>query len=148
MWDLIISLIVSLISYLLTKRGKSENNGKALAAAAVAGLGTSYLLDNTSWGQSSISWLNSNIANLDGVATSGTTPSATTNSAGQVVVGPSASGSTSTGKGSTSIWDTLNSWGPTGTAAVIGTTTVATNSNFSKWLPWIIGGGALILLTR
>lgn len=146
MWNLIISLVVALISYLTTKKGKSENNGKALAAAAVAGLGTSYLLSNTEWGQDSVSWLNDNVANLDDISADTSNPSTTVDGDGKVInVG---TGTPSGGKTSTSGWDVLKTWGATGTAAVIGTTAVATNSNFSKYLPWILGAGALILLTR
>lgn len=147
-WNLIISLIMALISYLTTKRGDSRNNGKALAAAAVAGLGTNYLLSNTEWGQDSVAWLNSNIADLDGVVsnsndsvdpTTGKVTTTTTNGGVTTTV-------PSTGK-ETNLWDTLSNWGATGTATVIGTTAVATDSGLRKYLPWLAIGlvGILIL---
>lgn len=46
------------------------------------------------------------------------------------------------------LWSTLQSWGPTGTAAVIGTTAVATDSSFRKYLPWAAGAVALLLILK
>lgn len=46
------------------------------------------------------------------------------------------------------LWSTLQSWGPTGTATVIGTTAVATDSSLRKYLPWAAGAVVLLLLRK
>lgn len=64
---------------------------------------------------------------------------------GGVTVPGAAAGSNGATSG---LWDTLQSWGPTGTAAVVGTATVASSSSLQKYLPLIIIGGGLLLLSR
>lgn len=50
---------------------------------------------------------------------------------------------------SPSMWSTLTSWGATGTAKVVGATTVGTaaaTGKLEKYLPWLIGGIAVYAL--
>jgi len=43
----------------------------------------------------------------------------------------------------------LKSWGGTGTAAVIGAGSIAASGgDLKKWLPWVIGGGVLLLIFK
>lgn len=46
------------------------------------------------------------------------------------------------------VGQTVRSWGPTGTLAVVAGTTALASDSFKKWLPWIAGGAAVLLLTR
>lgn len=158
MWNLIISLILAIISYVKTKKGNAKNEGKAIAAAAATGLGANYLLTNTEWGKDSVSWLNDNVANLDGETTTaaptttlspdgkaqGTKTTVVTNPDGTKTTTVSPAPATQAASGGTGLWETLKSWGPTGTATVIGTAGVATGKIDKKWL-WL-GGGVIVFL--
>lgn len=73
-------------------------------------------------------------------STIGGTPAITN---GGVTVPTSSGATTSSTSG---LWDTLKSWGATGTATVIGTAGVATGTiNWKQVLPWVAGG--LLLFT-
>lgn len=178
-----LSIIMALISFIATKKASGGNTARAVAAGAIAGLGTYYVTHETEWGQS-------NLGQFDGVVQTPTTNVGTinevpknadgtpatknadgtysvTDSNGSVtqvkpgtvatiggasgvsnngVTAPTAQGGTT---GATSgLWDTLKSWGPVGTAAVVGTTAAATSSGWSKYWPWLAGGALLLLLTR
>lgn len=144
-WDIILSILMAIISYVTTKKGDAKNEGKAMAAAAAAGLGTYWFTNETEWGKDSVSWLNKNIANLDG-----TTPTTTgggavkTDADGKVV---SANTGTRPGSSNTNAWDVLKGWGATGTATVIGTGAVAGGLLSDNWVKWaLIGVGVYILL--
>lgn len=144
-WNIILSILMAIISYVTTKKGDSKNEGKAMAAAAAAGLGTYWFTTETQWGKDGVAWLNDNIANLDG-----TTP-ITADGGGQVVnadgrvvsVGTSRPPTTS----NTNAWDVLKGWGAAGTATVIGTSAVAGGMFSKDWVKWaLIGVGAYLLL--
>lgn len=129
-----LSIFNFLLTFFLSKRSGKSTAAAALAGAAV-GLGTYYLADP------------SNPDNLFkiGVDTSQTgSPTAPTVAlpTGTVPITDLA------GKTIDATGKVLTSWGPTGTAAVIGTAALASSSSLSKYLPWVVGGVALILLTR
>lgn len=144
-WNTILSILMAIISYITTKKGNAKNEGKALAAAAAAGLGTYWFTSNTEWGKDGVAWLNEKVANLDG-----TVP--VTDSTGQVV---GSNGSVvkvgADGKPvnpGTNAWDVLKGWGASGTATVIGTGAVAGGLVSSDWVKWALIGGGLLLLLR
>lgn len=129
-----VSIIVWLVTFLLSKSSGASNGSAALAATG-AGLATYYLADP------------SNKDNVLGIgAEDKTTPGSTSETRAANV---DTSGLTSIGK--TVVSETgsvLKSWGPTGTLGVIAGTAAVTSTNWDKWLPWILGGAALFLLTR
>lgn len=136
-----LTIIIMLISFVTSKKSGASNT-KALVTAGLAGAATYYVSHETEWGKA-------NIGSLDGVLADGTAPlvdgagTGVTTANGtpiKVDVG-SANGSGVVG----TIGKVLESWGGTGTAAVIGTTVVAGDSNLRKWLPWL-GLGALAYL--
>jgi len=91
--------------------------------AALVGAGTYAVTHHTEWGRE-------HLGAYDGVAmTTDVGMDKVTDSNGNPInvnpVSPPAG---------SSAWDVLKAWGPTGTAAVIGTTAVATNSSLNKWL--------------
>lgn len=151
-----VSIIMALISFFLTKN-KTGSTSKALAAGAIAGIGTYYVTHETDWGKA-------NLGDLDGVATS--VPLVDKN--GTAVLDPqgnaiklpagttvkyNADGTVAKNAGGfplivTTTADVLKSWGGTGTAAVIGTATVAGSDTLRKYLPWVLIGGAFLLLKK
>lgn len=130
-----LSIFMFLISFFLSKKSGKSNAASALIGAA-AGLGTYYLADP------------SNADNLFkiGVDSSGTAdagaPSGTVVTPGTGVIGDMY------GKTIDATGKVLTSWGPTGTALVVGTTAATASDSFSKYLPWILIGGAALILTR
>lgn len=137
MW---IYLLISLLTYLLSPRDTKAQQRNALLAAAGAGVGSYYVGTQTDWGRDIV-------ADIDGFvfgdsATKRVNPDGTVvDATGKVINVPGSSGSTNG-------WDVLKGWGATGTAAVIGTTALATSSSLKKWLPWIAGGIGLVFLLR
>lgn len=135
-----VSIIVALLSFFLSKRSGASNT-KAALIAGLAGAGSYYVTHNTDWGQASL-------VDLDGVPPEG---GSVADVDGNPAVGdngkPIVTGGNSNG---TSFWDVLGRWGATGTAAVIGTTGAVTGTGIfsNKYVPWILGGVALVLLTR
>lgn len=157
MW---LALIMTLISYFISKKSGASSTKAALTASA-AGLGTYYVATQTEWGQSVEQALDdgwealvgedgTTITNRDGstaYAPKGSTPKLDASGApmydslGRAMVTLASDTVTTTGK-------VLESWGPTGTAAVIGTTAVATGGLDPKWL-WLAGGlAALFILSK
>lgn len=130
---------LSLLSFILTfllQKSKGKSTGAALVSAGLVGLATYALADPT------------NPSNLFGVGvdSGGVAAAGAPKVAAVGEIGSSAASSSVTdllGKTVTTTGDVLKSWGGTGTAAVIGTTTLATSSSASKYLPWIIGGVVL-----
>lgn len=132
-----VSIIMFLISFLASK-SSGKSTGQAAAIGAAAGLATYYVADpankdnllGLTWGDSADS------AKVQAGAPTETNSSsipATLGTVGKTVI-TEASG-------------VLKSWGPTGTLAVAaGTTALATDG--SKYLPWIIGGVALLFLLK
>lgn len=157
MW---LTLIMMLISYFASKKSGASSTKAALTASAV-GLGTYYVATETKWGQSVEQALDDGwealvgedgtaVKNQDGstaYAPKGSVPKLDASGApmydslGRAVVTLASDTVATTGK-------VLESWGPTGTAAVIGTTAAATGDSDSKWL-WLAGGlAALFILSK
>lgn len=153
-----VAIITALLSYLAAKKS-GASTGTAAAVAAAAGAGAYYVATETDWGKSFFddntggpAWVLAKDANgntvkdaqgRDVYVPEGET--VTTDADGKVKV--SADGSWFT-KTLASTTDLLKSWGAAGTATVIGTTALATDSSLSKYLPWALGIGAVLLLTR
>lgn len=131
-----LSIFMFVISFLYQKSQGKSTAAAALTGAAV-GLGTYYLADP---------------ANPDNLFGIGVDSSATSGTGTQVTVPGTATTSSTVadvmGKTVTTTGEVLKDWGATGTAAVIGTTAIATSDTLKKWLPWILVGGGLILLTK
>lgn len=180
MW---VSLIMALISFLTAKKsGKSTTQAAAIAAAT--GLGTYYVTTQTEWGRSTLGALNDSIADVTGVGhinSKGGRSTATDiepvkNAAGAQVYDDAGrplyqskanpvvldangrpvtqSDGSIAGALITGAAGVLTSWGPTGTAAVIGTTAAVTSkggiSGFiednAKWL--LLGLGVFLILRK
>lgn len=153
--ELIIPLLIAIISYFASKKSGAED-ATALGVAAAAGIGSYYVATETEWGKGVISDLDGAWKNLIGedeqpVLDSdgnpiripvGSTPvldkdgNYTYDSFGNVVV----KGIETTGK-------VLESWGGAGTAAVVGTTALATNG-LSKYIPWVAGAAILVMVAK
>lgn len=133
------SIISFLVTFLFQKK-KGKSTSSALLAGAAVGAATYLLADP------------SNPDNLFriGVDSTGTAAAgaSTVQSAGAVTTSGTSGITDVLGKTVTTAGSVLSSWGGTGTAAVIGTTALATNSSLSKYLPWVLGVGAILLLTR
>lgn len=134
MW---MTILVMLVSYFLTKK-KTGSSTKAALVAGLAGAGTYYAQHETDWGEA-------NLNALDGGAdTTETKP--VLDADGKPVQNPDGSGVLTTAiRGTT---DVLMSWGGTGTAAVIGTTAVASSSSLQKYIPWAIAAGIAIMVLK
>lgn len=144
-----LSIIMALLAFFTTKKSGASSTTAALAAG-LAGAGTYYVTHETDWGKA-------NLGSLDGVVTPTGVPMVdkvtglpvTDSATGEPVrTNVPVSGSTTTSAGGTGAFDVLKSWGATGTAAVIGTTAIATSSSLQKYIPLLLIGGGLFLLTR
>lgn len=151
-----LTIAIMLISFFLTKK-KTGSNTKAALVAGLAGAGSYFVTHETDWGRA-------NLGALDGVSDvvpagpkqpgdpdtppekgpDGKPVRPVTNG-GKPITGADGSVLGSVGNG---ITDVLTSWGGAGTAAVIGTTAVATDSKLKEYLPWILGGVALFLVLK
>lgn len=176
------TLIVALISFLLSKKSGASTAQSAMVAGA-AGLGTYYATTETDWGKSTLGEFNNSIADVTGIgyvdtrtgaAVTGEIVAVTdsdgkpvTDEAGnplyQKVSAPvvldaggkpvkAADGSIANAliDGTSGV---LKSWGGGGTAAVIGTASVAADeggvSGFvDKYMPLLLIGGVALLLMR
>lgn len=140
-----LSLLLGLLAFLSAKSNNPGNKSKALLTGVAAGLGTYAVTHETDWGKS-------NLGSLDGLAA----PEPLVRDAeGNVVpkgytrqTAPDGTVSYVAPAGFVNeMGQTLRSWGGTGTAAVIGTTKLATSpSTLNKVLPWALGGLALFVL--
>lgn len=138
MVQLIIALLMALISYFTAKKKGNASDTQAALAAAAAGVGTYYVATETEWGKSAVASLSDAI----GYTPSSTNSTTATTADGKPVAIPNTSGTASTNS-----WDVLKAWGPTGTAAVVGTTALGVSGSSRKYLPWIaIGAVALLVL--
>lgn len=153
-----LSIIMALISFFITKK-KTGSTTAALAAGAIAGVGTYTLTHYTDWGQA-------NLGSLDGIAAPATltNPDGTVinDDAGNPIVVPAGSSVAKLPDGTykvnangtvsvvDSIADVLKSWGGVGTAAVIGTTAVSAGGSdkFEKWFPYLLIGGMALLILK
>lgn len=126
-----LTIAITLLTYLLQPRGTSAERRKALIGAALAGGATYAVTHYTDWGKE-------NLGQFDGVIPTDNLPTVDTeNTGGGATVGVKPGNTTPT----SGFWDTLTSWGPGGTAAVVGTGAAALTGN-TKWL--LIGGAALL----
>lgn len=139
MVELIIALIMALISYFTAKKKGNASDTQAALAAAAAGIGTYYVATETEWGKSAVSSLSSAIGYTPSSANSTTA----TTASGEKVAIPKQSGTTST-----NAWDVLKTWGPTGTAAAVGTTALGVSGSLQKYLPWIAIGAVALLIFK
>lgn len=131
---------MAIISYVTTKKGDSKNEGKAIAAAAAAGLGSYWFTTETEWGQDAVSWLDDNIMDLS----SQKAAPVTVDQDGNLV---QANTGLKPGSASTNGWDVLKNWGPTGTAAVVGTGAVTAGLSSDDWIKWAaIAVGVFLLI--
>lgn len=108
-----LSIVLVLLSFFMSKKGGASNE-KAMVTAGLVGAGSYLVTHETDWGSA-------NLGDLDGVTSVprvDATGSPVLDSTGSQIID-------TTGK-------VLSSWGGTGTAAVIGTTALATG-----------GGGAI-----
>lgn len=137
-----LSIFMAILSFLTSLKKNPEKKGQAVAAAALAGLGTYYVTHETDWGKE-------NLGSLDGVVPN-VTPApgdGVTLADGSTAPKSNSSMPTKVNGSTTGVWDVIKSWGPAGTAAVIGTAGVATGAfDLKKYLPWIVGGVAAFLI--
>lgn len=134
-----ISLIVMLISYYISsKSGKSK--GQSAAIAAAAGVGSYYALSPEGL---NLYNTGAKALGLDGTAAADADGKRVTSPTG--VKSVSATGGINGVVGT--VGDVLKSWGPVGTAGVIGTTALTTQPSWQKYVPWALAGlGAYLLL--
>lgn len=130
-----LSIAVWLITFLISK-SSGASTGKAALLATGAGLASYYMVDPAN--KDNVLGLTTNgaktVAGDPAVGTTAATVKTATSSIGSTAV--------------SEVGSTLRSWGPTGTLGVVAGTTAIASTNRSKWLPWIAGGAALLLLTR
>lgn len=147
MW---VALILALITFFAQKKAGNGNTASAAAKAAAVGLGSYYVTTQTDWGKQTLGALDGKIDAVLSPSSTGTSPDGTTAQTidGQTVIvpDPKVGSATSAGSFTDGMWKTLQTWGPTGTAAVIGTTALSTSSN-KNWLLWLgIGAAALLII--
>lgn len=138
MW---LSLIITLLTYLLSPRDTSSERRKALIRAAAVGGGTYLATQNTDWGRD----ISKSFDDMIGVSPTdkpiGDTGEGTAANLVDASKAPAVTKPGTTGGAGGGFWSTLTSWGAAGTAAVIGTAGVATGT-VPKWL--IIAGLGLV----
>lgn len=146
-----LSIIMALIAFLTARKGDSKNNTRAAVAGVAAGLGTYYVTHETDWGKENLGQFDGVVSvptsittpGEDGTTTTtiGGKPAETVTSGGMQVTLPTGSSQSSFTDG---MWRTLQTWGPLGTATVVGAGTAGITGN-KKWL-WIAGGAVVLLL--
>lgn len=127
-----LTIFITILTFFLAGGQKKENRTRALVAAGLAGAGSYYVTHDTDWGSR-------NLGEFDGVVPpiTGGDIKNPADPQGPKIPAP-------TGQGS-SLWSVLQSWGPGGTAAVVGTgAAVATNN----WLPLILLGVAAVVILK
>lgn len=153
MW---VTIILALIQFFASYKGKKENLGKAALSAAAVGAGTYYLTHNTDILPDSVrkldGWTPETLPNATAV-NDGTATAAQMEEYNSAKANAEAAGATYNQQGVlqslvTTTGQVLTSWGAAGTAGVVGTTALATSSSLQKYLPWIIGGLAVVLIMK
>lgn len=151
---MIIAIILALISYFTAKKSGASSGEAALVAAGV-GAGSYYVGTQTDWGRDTVSWASDKWTTLTGIG--GAT---ITNDDGSIPKAPPGATATYDSEGNVvkdangnvmwklldSTGNVLTSWGPTGTAAVIGTAGLTASGGLEKSLPWIAAGVVAVLL--
>lgn len=151
----IITLITALISYFGSKKAGASDGEAALIAAGV-GAGTYYVGSQTEWGKDLITGVSDKWTDMFGsdgepvLNNDGTTVKAPPGAVPVVddsgVVQKDSNGNV-LWKVVDSAGNVLESWGPTGTATVIGAGAIAADDNLRKWIPiGLVAAGAIILL--
>lgn len=140
-----VTIIMTLLSFFLTKAKTGSTSKAVLAAGLVGGATYAYTHSNYAAGGA--------LASYDGVSNAGVAQLKANgqpiiDAAGNPVVTAGPAKITDGGSISDSVAKVLTSWGATGTATVIGTTTVATDKSLRKYIPWIAIGAGLLILTR
>lgn len=153
----LIPILIALISYFATKKSGADDS-TALGVAAVAGAGSYYVATETDWGKGVISDLDAGWKNLIGDdgnpvldaagkpqrVPEGSVP--VRNADGSYVL--DALGNVAT-TGIKTTGAVLQSWGGTGTAAVVGTAAVASKADdLVQYIPWVAGGVVALMLLK
>lgn len=127
-----LTIIMWLVSFLLAGGTKSGQAGKAALAATGVAAATYYLAEPAN-PDAMFDWFSSS-DDVSGKADSGVTDSSSPGIGSAIT---------------TTAGGVLKSWGPTGTAVVIGTAAAATKSGIFSDIPvWVWVAGGLLLLTR
>lgn len=140
-----LTILITLLTFFMSGGAEKKNRGKAIAAAALAGVGTYYTTHETDWGKQTL-------GSLDGVAVSDANVSPVVDANGNEVLVSGAPVkppvvSTPTGQTvGTGFWDVLKSWGPAGTATVAGVGGAALTGNTNWLLIAGLGLAAVLIL--
>lgn len=155
MTELIIMLIISLVSYFGSKKA-GASDGQAALAAVAAGAGTYYATTQTDWGKDMVKTIDSSWTKLMGAD-----GAPVLDGSGNEVLAPAGAvaetnpdGSVKRDEDGNVLWKlvdstgkVLTSWGPAGTAAVVGTSALVANDDLPSWvLPVGLGVLAFVLL--
>lgn len=157
MIKIIAAIVVALISFFISKKS-GASSAQAAAVGAAAGVGSYYVATETEWGKA----LFSNANGGEWVVAKDSAGNTITDDQGRTVYVPAGEKATVGADGKVAVasdgtWFTktldttkavLTSWGGAGTAAVIGTTAVATSSGLQKYLPWLLIGGFTLLILK
>lgn len=132
------ALIIALLSFFVSKKsGSSDTN--AMITAGLAGAGSYYVATETEWGQENLNWFE------DSTEPPTTSTTAALDSEGNPVKDSNGNVVYKMIDGTA---DVLKSWGGTGTAAVVGTTALATDSSLKKYLPWVLLGLGVYMVVK
>lgn len=137
-----LTIFMTLISFFLSKK-KTKSNAAAAITAAAVGAGTYFLVEPD---------------NPDALFKLGSDGSKTASEGAATVTGAATASSQTTSGGSglsdafgktvDATGKVLTSWGPTGTAAVVGTAALASSRSLQKYIPWLIVGGVALLILK
>lgn len=143
MW---ISLIMAVLAYLMQDPQNSSDRKKALLTAAAVGGVTYGVTEHTDWGQENLKPLDDSVNSFLGFGDDSKKTDADPKEAG-AALGGSATGSNKSGSSNSGFWNTLQSWGATGTAVVTGSLGLATGS-IPSWALWVAGAAGVYLLLK
>lgn len=148
----IIALVMALVGFFTSKKAGATDAQAALAGAA-AGAGTYYVGTQTEWGKDMVSkisdWVGVTDSNGEPITNADGKPASIPKGATVVL---DSEGNPARDPQGNVIWklvdeagNVLKSWGPTGTASVIGAGAFAASAEEKPWL-WLAGAGILLLL--
>lgn len=132
------SLIIALLSFFMMKKAGSSDTS-AMITAGLTGAGSYYVATETEWGQENLNWFE------DSTEPPTTSTTAALDSEGNPVKDSNGNVVYKMIDGTA---DVLKSWGGTGTAAVVGTTALATNSSLKQYLPWVLLGLGVFMVVK
>lgn len=131
MW---LSLLIALLTYFLSPNDTAAERRSALLKAGAAGAVTYGVTEYTDWGQANLGPLDDSIG---AIFTPPADPNADPSDQKTATVpGIGAGGG---------VWDSIKNIGAPALAGVAG---LAVGSSLSTYLPWILGGLALFLITK